>query len=100
MTTSPEWEQVLGATRHPNSDLRAADIPVGSGVYAWFVGADCVYVGKATSLRSRLGKHRSDSLDLGLLVVPVLPSYAVTLIRGIIADPLVRVPLIHVPAHS
>jgi GIY-YIG catalytic domain len=62
--TSPEWEALLGAKRHPNTELESSDIPRSPGVYAWFQNDVCVYVGKASDLRSRLGKHRSSSLDL------------------------------------
>lgn len=64
MASSPEWQALLTAKRHSNADLRSADIPTTAGVYAWFQGDDCVYVGKASNLRGRLGKHRSNSLDL------------------------------------
>ena len=46
------------------STIRGSDIPRSPGVYAWFNDGACVYVGMATSLRERLGKHRSFSLDL------------------------------------
>ncbi|MCX6402184.1 MAG: GIY-YIG nuclease family protein [Propionibacteriales bacterium] len=64
MSTSPEWNLVLTATRHPNATLSNGSIPTSGGVYAWFQDDECVYVGKASNLRGRLGKHRSGSLDL------------------------------------
>lgn len=64
MSLSAEWDVILAATRHPNSALRGSDIPKSAGVYAWFQGDQCMYVGKASNLRARLGKHRSASLDL------------------------------------
>lgn len=64
MTNSPEWDTLLAAPRHPNSGLVSSNIPRVAGVYAWFQNDECVYVGKASSLRSRLGNHRSTSLDL------------------------------------
>lgn len=64
MTSSPEWKTVLTATRHANATLSNGMIPTSAGVYVWFQDDECVYVGKASNLRSRLGKHRSDSLDL------------------------------------
>lgn len=61
---APEWRTLLARPRHPNSTLSRADIPTSPGVYAWFKQGSCVYVGKATDLRSRLSRHRSTSLDL------------------------------------
>ncbi|NYF16008.1 excinuclease UvrABC nuclease subunit [Microbacterium sp. AK009] len=40
------------------------DIPAKPGVYAWFRDGECVYLGKASDLRSRLGTHLGTSLDL------------------------------------
>lgn len=64
MTLSTDWETLLASPRHRNSDLTSGEIPPVPGVYAWFQNDECVYVGKASNLRSRLGKHRSGSLDL------------------------------------
>lgn len=67
MTTTPEsddWQVLLGRPRHPSIRLARGDIPTVPGVYAWFKHGSCVYVGKATDLRSRLSRHRSTSLDL------------------------------------
>lgn len=44
--------------------MTPGDMPTSPGVYAWFQEGACVYVGKASNLRSRLSKHRSNSLDL------------------------------------
>jgi hypothetical protein len=62
--SSIEWQAVLERPRRPTSTVARLDIPAGPGVYAWFQGGECVYLGKATSLRSRLGTHLGTSLDL------------------------------------
>jgi hypothetical protein len=59
-----DWTLLLARPRYPNATVAASAIPTTPGVYAWFQDGACVYVGKATNLRSRLGKHRSGSLDL------------------------------------
>jgi GIY-YIG catalytic domain len=64
VSPSPEWQGLLSAPRHANATLSRGEIPRSPGVYAWFQDGECVYVGKATSLRERLSKHRSTSLDL------------------------------------
>lgn len=56
--------QVDQAPRRPASDLRPADIPREPGVYAWFRDGQCMYVGKASSLRQRLSTHLRTSPDL------------------------------------
>lgn len=58
------WDLLMGAPRHQATELRRANIPPTAGVYAWFRGGECVYIGKATDLRSRLSSHRSTSLDM------------------------------------
>lgn len=62
--TTPEWDVVLERPRRPASEVRRADIPDRPGVYAWFRDGDCVYLGKASDLRSRLSTHLGTSLDL------------------------------------
>ena len=64
MTSSEDWQAVLGAPRHANRDLDQSDIPKAPGVYAWFQDGECVYIGMATNLHQRLGSHRRRSLDL------------------------------------
>ena len=59
-----DWKTLVTASRHSNAGLKRADIPAVPGVYAWFKGGECVYVGKAADLRERLSSHRSRSLDL------------------------------------
>lgn len=61
---TPEWQRLLSAPRHANAALPRAAIPEEPGVYAWFQDDECVYVGKASNLRDRLGAHRRTSLDL------------------------------------
>ena len=41
-----------------------ADVPACPGVYAWFRNDECIYLGKASNLKSRLGTHLGTSLDL------------------------------------
>lgn len=61
---SPDWDALLTQPRHSNATLTTSEIPKEARVYAWFQNDECVYFGKASSLRSRLGNHRSTSLDL------------------------------------
>lgn len=62
--TVPEWDVVLTQPRRPASEARRIDIPNSPGVYAWFRDGECVYLGKAANLRSRLSTHLGESLDL------------------------------------
>ncbi|WP_374113575.1 GIY-YIG nuclease family protein [Microbacterium sp. zg.B48] len=62
--STPEWNVVLAQPRQPASTIQRGDVPDGPGVYAWFRDGDCVYLGKASNLRSRLGTHLGTSLDL------------------------------------
>lgn len=62
--SSHPWEDLTSAPRFKAADLQKAGIPRTPGVYGWFRDGECVYVGKATNLRSRLSSHRSRSLDL------------------------------------
>lgn len=64
MSTSSEWAALLSATRFVTGTLSRGEIPRSPGVYAWFHDGECVYVGKASNLRSRIGTHLSTSLDL------------------------------------
>lgn len=59
-----DWKTVQSKPRHLAGTLKPAQIPSGPGVYAWFHEGECVYLGKASSLRSRLGTHLATSLDL------------------------------------
>ena len=64
MTAVRSWAEVDALPRHNPASLSKADIPVSSGVYAWYRNGQAIYVGKATSLRSRtwsqhLGGSRS-----------------------------------------
>ncbi len=64
MGLGTDWLRLLDATRHQAKSLSRVDIPKSPGVYAWFHNDVCVYVGKASDLRSRLGQHLAESLDL------------------------------------
>ena len=64
MPARSSWSNLLESPRHPAVSLRGSDIPKTPGVYAWFQDGECVYVGMASVLRERLGKHLSRSLDL------------------------------------
>lgn len=59
-----DWVEVVAAPRHANASLRRGEIPFSPGVYAWFKGSECVYLGVATNLRRRLSAHRGQSADL------------------------------------
>lgn len=61
---SSEWQAVLGHPHRNAKTVARSDIPAGPGVYAWFHSGDCVYLGKASSLRSHLATHRGTSRDL------------------------------------
>lgn len=61
---SPEWHDLLTRPRRRSISVQRADIPARPGVYAWFRDDECVYLGKASDLRSRLGTHLGSSLDL------------------------------------
>ena len=61
---SSEWQSVLAQPRRAASTLTRLDIPTSAGVYAWFQSDECVYLGKASSLRSRLRTHLGTSNDL------------------------------------
>lgn len=63
-TMTPEWRDLLSKPRRLAARIERADIPTRPGVYAWFRGNGCVYLGKASDLRSRLSAHLSTSLDL------------------------------------
>ena len=64
MADETGWDQVEGAPRRRAGDLQLADVPRDPGVYAWFRDGQCVYVGKAASLRRRLSAHLRTSPDL------------------------------------
>lgn len=59
-----DWESVRSQRRNLAGSLNRAQIPTGPGVYAWFRDGECVYLGKASSLRPRLATHLATSLDL------------------------------------
>lgn len=62
--TSDDWKTVLSQRRRLAGSLVPAQIPRGPGVYAWIRDGGCVYLGKASNLRSRLSTHLATSLDL------------------------------------
>ena len=62
--STPEWLRVLAEPRLRANSLQRGDIPAQPGVYAWFRDDGCVYLGKASELRSRLSTHLRTSLDL------------------------------------
>lgn len=64
LPSSAKWYAVLDRPRRPAQSVSRQDIPTGPGVYAWFFADECVYLGKASSLRSRLATHLGTSLDL------------------------------------
>lgn len=59
-----EWETLLKVPRARASEVRRSSVPDLPGVYAWFEGDGCVYVGKAGRLRSRIRSHLATSADL------------------------------------
>ena len=67
MPTPPEWSKLLSAPRSLAADLarrEVPEVPAAFGVYAWFRDEECVYVGVATYLRSRLSAHLASTPDL------------------------------------
>ncbi|WP_404772477.1 GIY-YIG nuclease family protein [Agromyces mediolanus] len=62
--TTSEWKVVLAQPRMIAGSIRRSDIPDRPGVYAWFRDDECVYLGKASNLRSRISTHLRTSLDL------------------------------------
>lgn len=61
---TPEWQDVIARPRRIAGTVQRADVPSKPGVYAWFRDGVCVYLGKASDLRSRLASHLASSLDL------------------------------------
>lgn len=61
---TPEWQDIISRRRRLAGTVQRADVPSQPGVYAWFRGGECVYLGKASDLRSRLASHLASSLDL------------------------------------
>ncbi|MEV7874193.1 GIY-YIG nuclease family protein [Microbacterium sp. NPDC089188] len=61
---TPEWSDLLSKPRRLAMDVQRNDVPEQPGVYAWFRDGECVYLGKASDLRSRLVTHLGTSLDL------------------------------------
>jgi hypothetical protein len=61
----PVWATLDAATKRIPAVVCDADIPTGPGVYAWYRAGKAVYVGKASSLRSRLWRqHLGQSRSL------------------------------------
>lgn len=73
-----EWPGILAAPRRANAGLKQRDIPTSPGVYAWFQGEECVYLGVASNLRRRLSTHRRKTTDLSRSTLRA--SVAVTLL--------------------
>lgn len=60
-----EWGTLLSAPTIPVRELARAQVPDEPGVYLWRRGGQAVYVGMATSLRSRAwGKHLGGGVSL------------------------------------
>jgi excinuclease UvrABC nuclease subunit len=57
MPRGPLWSQMNVQPRRSSAELRKRDLPPAPGVYAWYRDGDAVYVGKADSLKDRLGRH-------------------------------------------
>jgi len=57
MTGGPLWAEMHEQRRSP-ADLTRREVPESAGVYAWYRAGAAIYVGKATSLQSRVwGNH-------------------------------------------
>jgi excinuclease UvrABC nuclease subunit len=52
------------AERRAVPSLKSAEIPTSPGVYALYRNGERMYLGKATSLRMRLGSHRSKGVSM------------------------------------
>jgi len=55
------WARMDGAARHLVPQLHKRDIPTSPGVYALYRDRERMYVGKATSLQSRVGGQHSSN---------------------------------------
>lgn len=59
-----EWGALLTTSTIPVRELAREQVPDEPGVYLWGHGGLAVYVGKATSLRSRVSTHLGAGLSL------------------------------------
>ncbi|MPY12251.1 GIY-YIG nuclease family protein [Arthrobacter bussei] len=59
-----DWSQLLAVPRRAASGLTRADLPNEPGVYLWSRGGAPQYVGKATSLQTRLSTHLGGGVNL------------------------------------
>jgi excinuclease UvrABC nuclease subunit len=57
VVTGPLWAHMNAQPRLPAAALRKRDLPPPPGVYAWYRNGGPIYVGKATSLKDRVGRH-------------------------------------------
>jgi hypothetical protein len=58
------WAELRRLPRHEAGSLGRRQIPESAGIYVWFKDSEAVYLGKASSLRKRLGTHLGRSSDL------------------------------------
>lgn len=56
MAAGPLWNQMASQPRHPAASVTREEIPLDPGVYSVWRAGVAIYVGKATSLRDRVGK--------------------------------------------
>jgi hypothetical protein len=62
----PLWDAMDARPRLGAKDLRAVDVPLSPGVYAWYRRGRAVYVGKAYELRGRAwGNHMGQGSTMG-----------------------------------
>lgn len=65
MLSGPNWERMRGRLRHRLADLGGDALPAEAGVYTLWRDDAPVYIGKAKSLSSRLGKvHRGRGVSM------------------------------------
>jgi hypothetical protein len=66
MSHGPQWDRIDAQPRIPARKLRALDVPLKPGVYAWYRRGRAVYVGKADELRGRAwSNHMGQSASMG-----------------------------------
>lgn len=58
--------QPISVVQARADQINLADVPMTQGLYVFFAGSECLYVGEAQSLRNRLKRHLDHSDNRGL----------------------------------
>lgn len=64
LSSRQDWRWLLSLPRIRSSKVRESEIPPAPGLYVWFRGDECIYVGISGNLRQRLSIHRDERNDL------------------------------------